>query len=94
MDTEEIISEIKSYCKKGLLNGMHFDVQYGSMTNILRAQNIHVENNDVVFDQYSVRLGLFTYHNDYLCEHDIDYLQSLIAKIRENIKIDKNLFQL
>lgn len=92
MDAKEIISEIKTYCEKGLLNGLHFDVQYGSMTNILRAQNIHVEDNDVFFDQYSVRLGQFNYRNDYLRDHDIDYLQSLIAKIRENIKIDKNMF--
>lgn len=92
MTTEKIISEIKSYCEKGLLDGQHFDVQYHSRTNILRALNIHVEYGNVIFDQYSVGLGAFTYTHDYLREHDIDYLESLIAIIRESININRNLF--
>lgn len=92
MDTEEIISEIKSYCEKGLLNGRHFDVSYGSAGNILRAQNIHVEYGDVIFDQYSMRFHGFTYEHDDLSEHNIEYLQSLIGEIRKSINIDRNLF--
>lgn len=92
MNKKEIINEIKSYCEKGLLKGLIFDVPYGSPTNILRAMNIHIKHNDVIFDQYSMRCECFTFRNDYLCEHDSVYLNSLIMEIRKAVKIDRNLF--
>lgn len=96
MSQEEIISAIRGYCEKGLLDGLYFDVAYHSDRNILRAENIHAYEGVVYFTEsrvYPNGLDLL-YECDDLSEHDFDYIEALFAEInkRINVNIDRNLF--
>lgn len=98
MNKDEIIQKITILAVAGKLSGMVIDVPYHEV--ILRMQNIRVDSRGLMrFDQYRSwpnrpdREGWdCTGENFTLDEHVEEYLDSVLNKIYELVKRDRNLF--
>lgn len=98
MSKEKIIQKITAFAVAGKLTGLVIDVPFHEVT--LRMQNIRVDLRGLMrFDQYRSwpnrpdREGWeCTGENYTLDEHVEEYLDSVLNKIYELVKRDRNLF--